>query len=313
MIDPMLPRMTIMIPTYNQEGYIAEAIESALAQDYPNIEVLVADDCSTDKTGEIAKQYIKDSRFRYIRNEKNLGRVGNYHNTLYSHATGEWVVNLDGDDYYTDAHYVSRAMQRIMSQPDVVCYFAKRYISKKLKRIKDKEIDQKTWIFDGKDFFLNYFNYGGFAHAGAFYRRDIALQDRKCYTYPGIQSDFHGIIRYTVFGNVVFTHDKGYFWRVHNNNATTSVSNIEKYRSERQCQMAVIKDMQPGILTDEEIKDWIEAGRLWAKHQFVKDCLLLSPTIPIILYALRHYQFSLSYNIILVKAILKRFGFKVKV
>jgi len=51
-----LPKVTIMIATYNQERFIGEAIESAMAQDYPNLEIVVCDDCSTDRTYEIAKQ-----------------------------------------------------------------------------------------------------------------------------------------------------------------------------------------------------------------------------------------------------------------
>ena len=52
-----LPRVSIMIPTYNQEGYIAQAIESAMGQDYSNLEIVVCDDCFTDHTYEVAKAY----------------------------------------------------------------------------------------------------------------------------------------------------------------------------------------------------------------------------------------------------------------
>jgi glycosyltransferase involved in cell wall biosynthesis len=64
-----------MIPTYNQAKYISKAIESALNIDYPNIEVIVSDDCSTDNTEEVVSKYLSDDRFKYIKNEKNLGRV----------------------------------------------------------------------------------------------------------------------------------------------------------------------------------------------------------------------------------------------
>ena len=60
--------VSIMIPTYNQEDYIGEAVESALRQDYSNLVVVVTDDCSTDKTGEIAIKYIPDHRFKYVKN-----------------------------------------------------------------------------------------------------------------------------------------------------------------------------------------------------------------------------------------------------
>jgi len=52
-----LPKVTIMIATYNQERFFGEAIESAMAHDYSNLVIGVCDDCSTDRTYEIAKQY----------------------------------------------------------------------------------------------------------------------------------------------------------------------------------------------------------------------------------------------------------------
>ncbi|MBE6181195.1 MAG: glycosyltransferase family 2 protein [Rikenellaceae bacterium] len=73
----MPPKVTVMIPCYNQENFIAQAIESVLMQDYENLEVVVADDCSTDQTGEIAQRYRSDLRYRYIRNAINRGRVEN--------------------------------------------------------------------------------------------------------------------------------------------------------------------------------------------------------------------------------------------
>lgn len=307
------PKVTIMIPTYNQEEYIAEAIESALAQDYPNLEIIVADDCSTDNTAQISHKYESDARFHYHKNSKNLGRVGNYHNTLYKHASGEWVINLDGDDYYRDSHYISRAMERIISHDNIVCYFAKKYISEKLSSFTNKLIDKDCYLFDGKEFFLNFFEYGGFAHAGALYRRDIALLDKKCYTYPGIQSDFHGIIRYSILGNVIFARDNGYVWRIHNCNATTSINNKNKYKSERYCQQAIIDDLPSGIISEHEKMQWLEAGKKWAKKQYILDCLNLVPSIHTLMIGLANMQISRPYLIVFIKSILRTIGIKLKV
>jgi len=81
-------KVTIMIPTYNQSAFILNAINSALDQNYPNLEVIVGDDASTDTTSEILKT-IDDSRLKIVRNTFNLGRVGNYRNLLYNHASGD--------------------------------------------------------------------------------------------------------------------------------------------------------------------------------------------------------------------------------
>ena len=90
-------KVTIMIPTYNQAGFIRDAIDSALAQNYPELEVIVCDDASSDETYQVVAS-IQDRRLKYIRNPINLGRTNNYKNLLHNHAIGDFVVNLDGDD-----------------------------------------------------------------------------------------------------------------------------------------------------------------------------------------------------------------------
>lgn len=141
-----LPKVSVMIPTYNQEDYIAQAINSVLMQDYGNIEIIIADDCSTDRTGEIARQYIS-SKVKYIRNERNLGRVANYRNTLYSHTTGDWIVNLDGDDYYTDKTFISRAINEILSQNDIVCFFGNKKFPAQLMKYHQFKISDHSYFY----------------------------------------------------------------------------------------------------------------------------------------------------------------------
>jgi len=108
----MSNKVSIQIPTYNQQQYISQAIDSVLMQDYPDLEVIVADDCSTDETEAIVRKY-KDIRVKYFKNEKNIGRVANYRKSLYDYCTGDWVVNLDGDDYFTSPTFISRGMNVI--------------------------------------------------------------------------------------------------------------------------------------------------------------------------------------------------------
>src|SRR6516225_6395200 len=102
------PTVTIMIPTFNQVNVVSSALKSALAQDYPNLEVVVSDDGSTDGTEYLIKKYSSERRLQFFKNSTNMGRVANYRNALYHYAQGEWVINLDGDDYFTDNRFVSK-------------------------------------------------------------------------------------------------------------------------------------------------------------------------------------------------------------
>lgn len=89
------PLVTIVMPAYNAERFIAEAIESVLAQTYPNWELFVVDDGSMDRTAEVAKRY-KDPRIRFLR--KHNGGIGSARNLALEKAHGSFLCCLDSDD-----------------------------------------------------------------------------------------------------------------------------------------------------------------------------------------------------------------------
>jgi glycosyltransferase involved in cell wall biosynthesis len=100
-----MPLISIIIPAYNREKYIAEAVESVLAQDYPNKEIIVVDDGSTDSTAEIIKRY--GGRVRYIKKEN--GGEASARNLGLSSARGELIAWLDSDDYYLSGKLSAQA------------------------------------------------------------------------------------------------------------------------------------------------------------------------------------------------------------
>ena len=133
-INTNSPKVTIVIPTYNQQEVISQAIESAIAQDYQNLEIIVSDDNSTDETGQIARQYSLEYQgiVKYFYNPKNLGRVGNYRKALYEYASGDYALNLDGDDQLTDETFISKAIKLINGREEVKLVVAcKQFVFKK--------------------------------------------------------------------------------------------------------------------------------------------------------------------------------------
>lgn len=91
-----LPLVSILIPCWGCKNYIAEAIESAIAQDYEPLEIIVVEDWGNDGTYEEAMKF-SDPRLRVYRNEKNLGQYGNKNRALEL-AKGILIKYLDGDD-----------------------------------------------------------------------------------------------------------------------------------------------------------------------------------------------------------------------
>ena len=65
--------VSIIMPSYNTASFIAESIQSVLAQSYKDWELIIVDDCSPDNTDEIVKPYLSDERIKYLKNEKNSG------------------------------------------------------------------------------------------------------------------------------------------------------------------------------------------------------------------------------------------------
>jgi len=90
------PHVSVLMPAYNAEKYIGEAIKSVLNQTFTNFELIVINDGSTDKTEEIILSY-KDKRIRYIKNEKNIGVIAT-RNISVELATGKYCALLDADD-----------------------------------------------------------------------------------------------------------------------------------------------------------------------------------------------------------------------
>ena len=97
-INMNAPTVSVLMTAYNREKYIAEAIESVIASTYQDWELIIVDDCSTDRTVEITRSYeAKDSRIKVYVNEKNLGQFPN-RNKAASYAKGKYLKYLDSDD-----------------------------------------------------------------------------------------------------------------------------------------------------------------------------------------------------------------------
>ena len=90
------PKVTVVIPVYNREKYVCEAIESVLDQTFADFELLVIDDGSTDRSREAVQSY-HDPRIRLMSNEKNEG-IPKTRNKGIGLARGEYLAFLDSDD-----------------------------------------------------------------------------------------------------------------------------------------------------------------------------------------------------------------------
>ena len=215
--------VSIMIPTYNQEKYISDAIQSALSQTYENLEIIVCDDNSIDNTYKILKKY-NDKRLKIFKNNKNLGRVKNYRHILYDLANGEYVINLDGDDYFLDNEYIQKCVD-LIKKNNLDLVFSNqviRYVDF------DKKTDMKLdKIIDGNWLFLNYGKNGlHIPHMTALYNRKKALS-LDFYSKDIISSDWESLLKFIINSKIGFVHEPSGAWR-QIENSESKIQDIDK-------------------------------------------------------------------------------------
>ena len=214
-----------MIPTYNQQAYVRRAIASALAQDYPNIEIVVADDCSLDQTATVVEQVIAlhpGVNMLLVRHPQNLGILRNYYTTLFHHVTGDWVINLDGDDFFVDRSFIRKAMQRGAEEDQVVLVFGDycEYAEASGERIEIRNPGIPP-LLDGNDFVTRYAKGGvSWNHNCILYRRADALAQGFYWDADGSRNDWESFLRLVLNRRVGHVDAIAAAWVQHASNET---------------------------------------------------------------------------------------------
>jgi len=116
------PRISIGLPVYNGERFVVQAIESVLNQTFPDLEFVISDNASTDRTEEICRDYAaRDKRVRYHRNEVNIGANPNFRR-VFALSTAEYFKWVTHDDMQT-LDFVEKTLPIMEQDPGVVvCY-----------------------------------------------------------------------------------------------------------------------------------------------------------------------------------------------
>lgn len=220
------PLVSIVIPTYCQTEYIVRAVESALMQDYDNFEIIVSDDSPNFETEQILKLFIENNRITYFHNQPRLGRVTNYRTCLYKYAKGEWLVNLDGDDYFIDDKFISSAINAINGDESIVFTIANGTIKYPNGQETTKKIPGTASPFkkiSGKTYFRNFATGRGFFHLSILYNVEKA-RNLDFYRKDILSTDIESILRLALTGNVILLDRNVGVWFLHNNNTSSNAS-----------------------------------------------------------------------------------------
>lgn len=251
-----LPSISVQIPTYNQAKYITETVNSVLQQDYNDFEIIIADDNSNDETEKIIDNFKNDARVKYFKNVNNLGRVANYHKSLYKYATGKWAVNLDGDDFFCDTKFLSGAIRLIKQneEENIVVYQANHNLGKIKTIFKNcKILSDDAVLIDGPTYFINYYKVQRFRHCATLFNREEALK-LNFYSFDCLFTDFNSMAKLLLTGKIIISGKAVAHWRQHNENESGGLNeqNIKK-------EINSIEDIAAfaaSCFTKEQIQHW---------------------------------------------------------
>lgn len=152
-----LPKVSVIIPLYKAEEYIAETLESVLNQTYRNIEIIIVDDCGNDNSVNIVRQY-QDSRIKMFHNKTNQG-IAYSRNRALANCTGEYIALLDDDDIALESR-IEKQIAYLMAHPDIIAVGGNaQWIDQSGKVIRDTiEVVQKPEEIKMYLLFRNLFN-----------------------------------------------------------------------------------------------------------------------------------------------------------
>jgi glycosyltransferase involved in cell wall biosynthesis len=216
------PLVSIMISAWNQSDVLPTAIQSALEQDYSNLEIIVSDDASGDKGWQGLQDKFPDHRIRWIVQPENLGRAGNYRSLLYNLAKGKYVSLLNGDDYFCDKRYVSEAVTLLQEDLKIQLVFGEvdKLIVKTGKHIRDTYHEDLPGVIDGNQFFFDYPDKGySIPHVSSIYRRERAIEI-DFYRISTMSQDWESLLRIIMNAKIGYVSRTVAIKRQHADNVT---------------------------------------------------------------------------------------------
>lgn len=247
-------KISTIILSYNQEKYIAQAIESALSQ-HGNFlhEIIIADDASNDKTSQIISNYTKKfpSLIKNLSSTQNRGISENYRYSI-QHASGDYIAILEGDDYWNDIDKLKNQMDFLVNNSDCSMVFSKIKIFNEETSnfiLLNRQLNLKDKLC-AIDFLNNYFNLFG-TFSTCMYRSDI-LKKIPSFLYNFRLSEIPLGFYFERYGKIGFINKVQTLYRQHKKSSWTGLSikqkAISSYFVRLECILAISEENRIHLL-----------------------------------------------------------------
>lgn len=228
-------KVSVAMITYNQEKFIAQAIESVLMQEADfDYELIIGEDCSTDRTREIVVDYHKrfPDKIRLLSPEQNLGAVKNFFRTIQS-CSGQYIALLEGDDYWTSAHKLQKQADFLDAHPEcALCFHPVRWFYEEQQSPGDgrpehnsiwpKQCRETSTIEDLlQDMFIQ---------TASVVLRNGLLTNYPEWLYTLKMGDWPLCTLYAQYGTIACLNEVMSAYRNHHNGIWSNIDNISRYK-----------------------------------------------------------------------------------
>ena len=214
--------VSIIITSYNRGEYIEQAVCSALAQDYPNLEIIISDNCSTDNTDEILKKYLKDDRIKFFKNDTNIGMMENF-KLATQRARGNFITYISSDDYLMNNSFVSQAVSIINKYENILLVVAKNMTLQQESRTLIDDDTHQLYIDefkDGREVFMEFANTRTLGWGSALMNKQ-EFDELNVFSSLETSLDYKANLLLMLKGNVGFIKQPSYVFRVHKSQTST--------------------------------------------------------------------------------------------
>ena len=258
-------RVSIIIPTFNRANYVEDAISSALAQDYENLEIIVSDNASTDNTEQVVKLFLKNPKVKYFKNSENIGMVGNWHKSVFERATGDWFVILSDDDILTDPKFISKAVEIIKSSPEVTVVYSNSYVYDQglntvaHLRVPFKNIEDGTYVFSKR----GTVHPQDFALCNILFNKRLAQECNAFSNFNNLSCDTELFLRLCLRGKVGIVKNYCSLYRIHSENLLKSVNkNTDLVQGSIDSLLKPLIEAQQRHVSEKVLKEFVANSRL---------------------------------------------------
>ena len=222
------PLATLMILFYNQEKFVKDAVEGALSQTYPNLEIILSDDNSPDRTFEVIQECVKNyqgpHKIVLNKNENNMGLVPHINKLCFEVAKGEYIF-LNGGDDISLPNRVDSGVEAFIKHPEVAAVtFSRIVINTDGAKTGTVEVQQEYKAIIDKDY-LRKSDFMAGASALSFRKSVLDVFGRLS---PDCQTE-DSVLRFRalLLGGILCLPEFGLKYRVHDNNISRYYNNFK--------------------------------------------------------------------------------------